>query len=118
MNIEYQKQLLDSNWKRKRRTILKRDNYRCRKCNSKSNLQVHHTIYVKDRKAWEYTNNFLITLCSDCHSEEHKNKKIKDFVTTDKKKIKISNPHPKKKKKKIIKKYSPNLRNTSWYDLV
>ena len=37
-----------------------------------STLHVHHKYYIEDRNPWEYDENALITLCSDCHSEIHK----------------------------------------------
>ncbi len=102
--MNYQEQLEDSRWKKKREEILKRDRYKCRKCGSKSFLHIHHKIYVDGRKAWEYTNQFLITLCSDCHQKEHQKKETKDFVTKDKKVIKHSNPSGKKKNGRLHKK--------------
>jgi hypothetical protein len=40
-------------------------------------LNVHHRFYIKGRKPWEYDNDeALITLCSDCHKEVHRNEKI------------------------------------------
>ena len=38
-------------------------------------LHVHHKYYIEDRYPWEYDDNALITLCSDCHSEIHKQEK-------------------------------------------
>ena len=35
-------------------------------------LHVHHKHYIEDRYPWEYDDTALITLCSDCHSEIHK----------------------------------------------
>jgi 5-methylcytosine-specific restriction endonuclease McrA len=119
MTTSYSLQLKDIKWKNKRAEILKRDGYKCRRCSSKSNLHIHHKIYVEGRMAWEYTNQFLITLCSNCHEQEHNKKQVSDFVKTDKKIIKLSNPHHKKKKsnKKELKRYYPNKSNTSWFDL-
>lgn len=37
-----------------------------------STLHVHHKYYIEDRYPWEYDDSALITLCSDCHSEIHK----------------------------------------------
>ena len=34
-------------------------------------LHVHHRYYIEDRCPWEYDDDALITLCSDCHSETH-----------------------------------------------
>ncbi|MDD3005871.1 HNH endonuclease [Flavobacterium sp.] len=34
-------------------------------------LHVHHTFYVKDKLAWDYNDDDLITLCNKCHTEVH-----------------------------------------------
>lgn len=34
-------------------------------------LHVHHRYYIEDRCPWEYDDDILITLCSDCHAEVH-----------------------------------------------
>ena len=34
-------------------------------------LHVHHKYYIRHRKAWEYDNEALITLCSTCHQDTH-----------------------------------------------
>jgi|SRR5690554_3488414 len=39
-------------------------------------LHVHHKYYILGKKAWEYNNDALITLCADCHMEEHQNNAI------------------------------------------
>ncbi len=60
-----------------RKTVLKRDKYKCQKCGSRLNLHAHHILpfskYPKLR--FEETNG--ITLCARCHIEEHR-KIIKD----------------------------------------
>lgn len=35
-------------------------------------LNVHHKYYVSGNNPWEYSNDALITLCQDCHCDEHK----------------------------------------------
>ena len=42
-------------------------------------LHVHHKYYIEDRFPWEYDDDSLITLCSDCHSETHENNKTPLF---------------------------------------
>jgi len=44
-------------------------------------LNVHHKYYIENRKAWEYENDALITLCEKCHKEEHEKNEIKVFDT-------------------------------------
>lgn len=68
---QYHQQLEHPLWIRKRSQILKRDEYQCRLCGSTHSLQVHHIKYSKDKKAWEYPNSDLITLCEDCHKKVH-----------------------------------------------
>ena len=54
-----------------REQILKRDNYKCVKCNSGGKLQVHHI------KSWakfpneRFNEQNCITLCINCHIKEH-----------------------------------------------
>lgn len=39
-------------------------------------LHVHHKYYQISKKAWEYNDRALITLCSDCHRIEHETNSI------------------------------------------
>lgn len=39
-------------------------------------LNIHHKYYISGKRAWEYDNDVLTTLCYDCHKEVHK----KDIV--------------------------------------
>lgn len=71
---QYHQQLEHPLWAEKRSMILKRDQYQCRLCGSKHNLQVHHIKYSSGKKAWEYPNIDLITLCEDCHQKVHADK--------------------------------------------
>lgn len=71
---QYHQQLEHPLWAEKRSMILKRDQYQCRLCGSKHNLQVHHIKYSSGKKAWEYPNLDLITLCEDCHQKVHADK--------------------------------------------
>jgi hypothetical protein len=53
--------------------ILERDKFSCSNCgDTESTLHVHHRRYVKGRKAWEYTDAELETLCEPCHADEHR----------------------------------------------
>ena len=87
--MEYKDQLKTSAWLRKKYEILSRDNFVCSKClsdNFESQLEVHHIAYQKNKKAWEYPDYFLVTLCRDCHQKEHddfninKPNKIKEWI--------------------------------------
>lgn len=58
-------------WQKKRLEIMQRDDFACQHCGSEDNeLQVHHLVYHKGAKPWEYDNSELITLCSHCHEVE------------------------------------------------
>lgn len=73
MQKEYYAELLRSPlWQKKRLEIMQRDNFTCCKCGSSDKeLQVHHIKYRDGLKPWEYEDYELITLCNDCHNEEH-----------------------------------------------
>lgn len=68
---QYYNELLDVRWFNKRKEILKLDEYMCRNCGNTNDLQVHHKTYIDGLKAWEYSNNDLITLCRKCHKRLH-----------------------------------------------
>ena len=57
-------------WKKRRLDILKRDKYTCRSCGASScALHVHHRWYLSGRKAWEYPDVALVSMCPGCHHE-------------------------------------------------
>lgn len=68
---DYHKDLKALEWKSKRLKILNRDEYKCVKCGSTKNLQVHHIKYLSGHKPWEYADKLLVTLCRECHYKEH-----------------------------------------------
>jgi hypothetical protein len=70
-DLTYQEQLTDVKWLKKRDKILSRDHYVCTKCGYVTELQVHHLYYIVGKKAWQYPNSALITLCSKCHKKWH-----------------------------------------------
>ena len=65
------KDLADPRWKKKRNSILKRDNFECQMCQGEEMLDVHHKLYIDGHRLWEYEDKDLITVCKSCHSEEH-----------------------------------------------
>jgi 5-methylcytosine-specific restriction endonuclease McrA len=87
----YAEQLNDQRWVNRRKQILDRDRYLCVRCfplreeegweidARESNdfdaddrvLHVHHLCYRSGFKAWDYLDEDLITLCEDCHQNEH-----------------------------------------------
>jgi len=69
---EYSEKLKDPRWQKKRLEIMQRDGFECKHCNCKSKeLNVHHLYYEKFINPWESNNNYLITLCKDCHENRH-----------------------------------------------
>jgi hypothetical protein len=66
--MPYAEYLQTEEWAIKREQALVRDGYRCRLCNSKENLQVHHRTY--ERRGCEDLND-LTTLCDECHEHFH-----------------------------------------------
>lgn len=67
----YKELLQHPKWQIKRLEIIKRDNDECRECHSgEKMLHVHHIKYLKGHKPWEYEDEYLITLCHECHQKE------------------------------------------------
>lgn len=68
---EYRKKLQDPRWQRKRLEIFERDEWTCQECGATDKpLHVHHLEYHRCQP-WEYHESKLVTLCEDCHAEEH-----------------------------------------------
>lgn len=82
--MSYVEELKDKRWINLRNQIVKRDGC-CKLCSSEYQLHVHHRIYYYDRKAWEYEEDELITLCKSCHDIFHLHRKPK-FVGFNKEK--------------------------------
>jgi 5-methylcytosine-specific restriction endonuclease McrA len=62
---------LDADSYRKLRSeVLKRDGWRCQTCGSSDDLQVHHL--CSRSRLGDDTDENLITLCADCHSDIHR----------------------------------------------
>ena len=71
---QYAQDLKHPLWERKRSEIMGRDGYKCRLCGSRKELRVHHLKYSNGKRAWEYPNIDLITLCDECHQKVHSNR--------------------------------------------
>lgn len=70
--IPYADQYLHPNWQKMRLYVLKRDNFTCVNCRSKDKtLHAHHIKYLFGKFIWEVPPYYIVTLCEDCHSEEH-----------------------------------------------
>lgn len=79
---DFYDQYKDPRWQKKRLEIMERDGFMCQCCGeSKSELNVHHKKYIKDKDLWDYDNKYLVTLCSNCHKETHLTKdRINDII--------------------------------------
>ena len=70
--MAYADDLKHPKWQKKRLEIMQRDNFTCQMCGAKDKpLHVHHLVYKKGLKPWEYDELNLVTLCEDCHEAEH-----------------------------------------------
>lgn len=69
------KERVSSDYKKWKKSVLKRDNYKCTKCGSKESLNVHHIKSFSENKDLRFDINNGITLCNNCHIEVHKNEK-------------------------------------------
>lgn len=70
--LTYQEQLKTNEWQKKRFSILTRDDFTCYLCGYRgSRLNVHHLKYLPNKKAWEYPDNLLFTVCYSCHRIIH-----------------------------------------------
>jgi 5-methylcytosine-specific restriction endonuclease McrA len=62
-------------WKRKRKIILKRDEYMCRECRrygkTTAASTVHHVIPVEEQPKLAFVNENLLSLCDPCHDAMH-----------------------------------------------
>jgi hypothetical protein len=71
--MTYEDQMKSPKWQKKRLEILALSNFRCDECgDKKTQLHVHHIHYRRGHKIWEYSNDELRCLCSDCHTQNHK----------------------------------------------
>jgi 5-methylcytosine-specific restriction endonuclease McrA len=65
-------------WKELAKSILKRDDYRCRKCGAghsgKNTLEVHHIKPWSRFPGLRFEPNNLLTVCKECHKKIHSRK--------------------------------------------
>ena len=70
---EYNEYLASEQWSDLRLKIMYRDGFKCKKCNTRESLQVHHKDYrFLYAKNYETDFKVLITVCKDCHQKIHK----------------------------------------------
>lgn len=69
----YAEKLLDPRWQKLRLEVFQRDKFTCQKCgDSSKTLNAHHSFYRKESDGpWDYYPYEIITLCVDCHNDEH-----------------------------------------------
>ena len=67
---EYQVFLRSGHWKSLRRVTINRDGHRCTKCGYIGALQVHH-VHYRGIFEMSFSVDQLITLCEECHKDEH-----------------------------------------------
>ena len=77
-NGEVRKFYKSCEWIKKRKEILKRDNFECQKCKKKGLFFkaecVHHIKHLRKVPSLGLTDSNLISLCNICHNEEHPEK--------------------------------------------
>jgi hypothetical protein len=69
----YAERLLDPRWQQLRLRVFDRDGWKCRACKKENKtLNAHHVQYHPFAEGpWDYDIESIITLCSDCHVDEH-----------------------------------------------
>lgn len=66
--MSYYDDLRSKQWKEKRFEIIQLAGNKCEYCcDSNKQLEVHHGVYLKGKRAWEYPNEVLYCLCRECH---------------------------------------------------
>lgn len=68
MSKEYDEYLSSQEWKEKRELVFKNRWRACQKCNSTSNLHIHHGTYVR---VYKERLSDLYVLCKSCHDLFH-----------------------------------------------
>lgn len=69
---QYSAWIRDERWKEKARAIRILDGMRCKRCGKENVvLHVHHMIKNPNLLPWNVSDNYLVTLCADCHKKVH-----------------------------------------------
>lgn len=77
---KYSEKLLDPRWQKKRLEILQRDEWACQVCgDKKETLHVHHRAYFHNVDPWDVRDEYLVTLCCNCH--EHESECMSEYIT-------------------------------------
>ena len=64
-------------YERLRQQVLRRDDWRCQNCGTRSNLEVHHKAFRS--QAGDDSDENLITLCVTCHADIHEGTAVCDL---------------------------------------
>lgn len=84
----YSKALRDPRWQKRRLEAMEAAGWMCRQCGTDTQeMHVHHMLYIKGRKPWEYENRHLLALCADCHKDTESAKRrfeetLSDYATS------------------------------------
>lgn len=73
----YLKYLKSIEWEEKRKLVLERENNKCQKCGTTTNLQIHHWTYIR---LFKEELDDLFCLCEPCHNLLHKPYWTKDLL--------------------------------------
>jgi len=66
----YSEMLRDPRWQKKRLEVFEDAGWACAECGKMTEeLHVHHLLYRRGAKPWEYEPGELSALCSKCHEE-------------------------------------------------
>jgi hypothetical protein len=66
--MTYSEKLKDPRWQRRRLEVLQYYNFFCDQCgDDKTELHVHHRVYIKGREPWDYPIQMLRAVCKPCH---------------------------------------------------
>jgi hypothetical protein len=61
----------DSRWQKKSNKIRHRDGMKCMKCGrTDAILTAHHLYYIYGNDPWDCPDDWLVTMCRECHDEE------------------------------------------------
>lgn len=67
--MDFKDQYKHPMWQKKRLEALNDAGFMCQRCcGDEEQLHVHHKVYVKGRKIWEYAISELSVLCESCHA--------------------------------------------------
>lgn len=68
--MKYPEQLQTAEWAEKRNSIFRRDGFTCLACDQTGGeLHCHHKQYNRNGFIWEVPDDWLETLCADCHED-------------------------------------------------